>query len=185
MDDVALAQALLSRDSSAPREAWVRFRPIVHAIVVRRLGPNAEIDDITQEIFYRIFARIRTLEKPESLQQFVASFAIRVARWERRRRRARMRIELTASGTIPERPFEDPLRFDFWDACRLCDELRPRQREVMLLRHLEGMTVREVAQALGLSVATIKRTLQAAQLRVSRLRARRPAARRSTGRCRA
>jgi RNA polymerase sigma-70 factor, ECF subfamily len=185
MDDVSLSRALLSQNRGAPKAAWLRFRPVVQAIVVRRLGPNAEIDDISQEIFYRLFARIGTLQKPEALQQFVASFAIRVAKWERRRRRARRCIELTASGVVPERPVEDPLRFDFWDACRLCDKLRPRQRDVMFLRHLEGMTVSEIARALGLSVATIKRTLQAAQLRVARLRARRPEARVSTARCRA
>ena len=185
MDDVSLARALLSRNRWAPKEAWVRFRPVVQAIVVRGLGRNAEIEDLTQEIFCRLFARIGTLQKPEALRQFVASFAIRMVKWEHRRRHKRARVTLTTTGTIPDCPVEDPLRHDFWDACRLCDKLLPRQRNVMFLRHLEGMTVMEIAQALGLSVATIKRALQAAQLRVSRLRARGSKPRSAMGRCKA
>jgi len=173
MDDLSLARALLSRDSRAPKEAWIRFTPVVRAIVVHRLGPDAEVEDLTQEIFTRLFAKIGTLRKPEALRHFVASFAIRIVKWERRKRRARRCVELTTTGAIPTRLVDSPLRYDFWDAWRVCDKLLPRQRDVMLLRHVEGMTLTEIGRALGLSLATIKRSLRAARLRVSRLRARR------------
>ena len=73
MDDLSLARALLSRDSRAPKEAWVRFSPIVRAIVARRLGPGADVEDLTQEIFYRVFAKIGTLRNPEALRDFAAA----------------------------------------------------------------------------------------------------------------
>src|SRR5450631_375778 len=172
MDDISLARALLSRDGGAPAEAWARFTPMVRGIVVRGLGPDAEIDDVTQEIFLRLFARIGTLRKPEALRQFVASFAIRVVKWEHRRSRTRSWVRLTPTGTIPDRPTEDPLRLDLRDASRVCGNLLPRQRDVMLLRYVEGMTLPEIAQALGLSLATIKRALRGAHRRVSSLRPR-------------
>ena len=169
MDDISLALALRSRDSRAPREAWARFTPMVRGIVIRGLGPNAEIEDVTQEIFCRLFARIGTLRKPEALRQFVASFAIRVVRWEHRRRRARRWVSVTPTGRIPDSPTEDLLRYDLWDARRVCGTLLPRQREVMFLRYVEGRTLPEIAQTLRLSLATIKRTLRGAHRRVSSL----------------
>lgn len=170
MDDITLARALLSRDSWAPTEAWTRFTPMVRGIVVRGLGPDAEIDDVIQEIFFRLFARIATLRKPESLRQFVASFAIRVVKWEHRRTRARSWVRLTPTGTIPDCPTEDPPRLDLWEARRVCGALLPRQRDVMLLRYVEGMTLPEIAHALGLSLATIKRALREAHRCVPGLR---------------
>jgi RNA polymerase sigma-70 factor (ECF subfamily) len=169
MDDINLALALLSGDSRAPIKAWARFTPMVRGIVIRGLGPSAELEDLTQEIFYRLFARIGTLRKPEALRQFVASFAIRVVRWEHRRRRARRWVKLTPTGRIPDFPTEDRLRYDLWDAGRVCGKLLPRQREVMFLRYVEGRTLPEMAQALRLSLATIKRALWGAHRRVSSL----------------
>ena len=143
---------------------------MVRAIVVRRLGFDSETEDLTQEIFYRLFAKIGLLQKPEALRQFVASFAIRIAKWEGRRRRQRTRITLTATGALPERPVEDSRRYDVFDALRLCDRLISRERDVLFLRHVEGMTLPEIARTLGLSLATIKRILQGAQHHVSSLR---------------
>jgi Sigma-70 region 2 len=60
MDDVTLARELLVRASWAPTEAWARFTPMVRGIVVRGLGRDAELDDVVQEIFYRLFARVGT-----------------------------------------------------------------------------------------------------------------------------
>ena len=166
MDDLSLARALLSRDSRAPKEAWVRFSPIVRAIVARRLGPGAEVEDLTQEIFYRFFARIGTLRDPSALRDFVASFAFRIIKSERRRRRTRRRFELTSDGVIPDYAVDDSLRYEFWDAWRVCDKLRRRKRDVILLRHVHGMTIEEIADALGVSVATVKRALLAARLAI-------------------
>ena len=170
MDDVTLARALLARDRRAPTETWARFTPMVRGIVVRGLGRNAEVDDVTQEVFYRLFARIGTLRKPEALRQFVVSFAMRVVKWEHRRRRAQKRISLTFSGRIPDRPSEGSVPHDLWDAGRVCGRLLPRQRNVMFLRYAEGMTLSEIALTLGLSLATIKRDLRHARLRVATLR---------------
>lgn len=169
MDDITLARALLVREGWAPTEAWARFVPMVRGIVVQGLGRDFEIDDVIQEIFYRLFAKIGTLEKPEGLRQFVASLALWVVKGEQRRRQTRARITLTISGTVPDRPIEDSSRFDLWDLCRLCDKLAPRQRQVMLLRYVTELTFPEIAQTLGLSLATVKRALRGAQLRVSAL----------------
>src|ERR1044072_7322051 len=86
--DLQLANALLAGDSTAAEVAWDRYAPLVHGIVSRALGPDAEVEDVTQEIFYRLFSRIGTLRKPEALRSFVISFAVRIVKWGLRRTRA-------------------------------------------------------------------------------------------------
>src|SRR3954468_4416409 len=101
-EDAKLARALIDGEARAAELAWDRYAPLVHGIVSRALGPDSEVEDITQEIFYRLFTRIRTLRKPEALRSFVVSFAVRIVKWELRRRRARRWLTLSDTGEIPD-----------------------------------------------------------------------------------
>jgi len=170
--DVELAHALLAGDTSAAELAWDRYAPLVHGIVSRALGPDAEVEDVTQEIFYRLFSRIGTLRKPEALRSFVISFAVRIVKWELRRRRARRWLTLSETGEVPE----DQLlvmnaenRYALRRLYGLLDLLSARERLVLVLRHIEGMTLEEIAEAMELSLATIKRVLRRASNRVSEM----------------
>ena len=171
-DETTLARALMAGESHAPEVAWERYAPLVHRIVSRALGPDAEVEDVTQEIFYRLFSRIGLLRKPEALRSFVVSFAVRIVKWELRKRRARRWLTLSESGDIPD----DQLLFmsvDNRDALKrlygLLNQLGARERLVLVLRHVEGMTLEEIAVAMSISLATVKRTLRRASTRLSDL----------------
>ena len=51
----------------------------------------------------------------------------------------------------------------------LLDRLSTRERLVLVLRHVEGMTLEEIAAAMDLSLATVKRGLRRASARVSQM----------------
>ncbi len=51
----------------------------------------------------------------------------------------------------------------------LLDLLSTRERLVLVLRHVEGMTLEEIAEAMEMSLATVKRTLRHASTRLSEL----------------
>jgi RNA polymerase sigma-70 factor (ECF subfamily) len=170
--DAELAHLLIAGNPQAAETAWDRYAPVVHGIVSRALGPDAEVEDVTQEIFYRLFSRIGTLRKPEALRSFVVSFAVRIVKWELRRRRARRWLTLSETGEIPD----DRLlvmsaenRYALQRLYALLDQLSARERLVLVLRHVEGMTLEEIAEAMDLSLATIKRVLRRASNRLSRL----------------
>jgi len=170
--DLELAQALIAGHAHAPELAWDRYAPLVHGIVSRALGPDAEVEDVTQEIFYRLFSRIGTLRKPEALRSFVISFAVRIVKWELRRRRARRWLTLSETGDVPEDQLlvmNAESRYALRRLYSLLDQLSTRERLVLVLRHVEGMTLEEIAEAMELSLATIKRVLRRASLRVSAL----------------
>ena len=170
--DAELAEALIAGHAHAPELAWDRYAPLVHGIVSRALGPDAEVEDVTQEIFYRLFSRIGTLRKPEALRSFVISFAVRIVKWELRRRRARRWLTLSETGDVPEDRvlvMNAENRYALQRLYSLLDQLSARERLVLVLRHVEGMTLEEIAEAMELSLATIKRVLRRASTRVSAL----------------
>src|SRR6476619_2528794 len=170
--DTPLAHALMAGEAQAAELAWDRYAPLVHGIVSRALGPDAEVEDVTQEIFYRLFSRIGTLRKPEALRSFVISFAVRIVKWELRRRRARRWLTLSETGDVPEEQMQvmdAESRYSLRRLYSLLDRLSTRERLVLVLRHVEGMTLEEIAEAMELSLATVKRGLRRATSRVSQM----------------
>jgi len=170
--DLELARALIDGTANAAEAAWERYSPLVHRIVSRAIGPDAEVEDVTQEIFYRLFSRIRTLRKPEALRSFVISFAIRIVKWELRRRRARRWLTLSETGEVPDEQMmvmDAENRYALRRLYGMLDRLSTRERLVLVLRHVEGMTLEEIAAAMELSLATVKRGLRRASARVSQM----------------
>jgi RNA polymerase sigma-70 factor (ECF subfamily) len=170
--DMELARALIDGVPHAAELAWERYAPLVHRIVSRAIGPDAEVEDVTQEIFYRLFSRIGTLRKPEALRSFVISFAIRIVKWELRRRRARRWLTLSETGDVPDEQLlvmDAESRYAIRRLYTMLDRLGTRERLVLVLRHVEGMTLEEIAEAMELSLATVKRGLRRATLRVSQM----------------
>jgi RNA polymerase sigma-70 factor (ECF subfamily) len=149
---------------------WNRFAPLVFNMASRALGSQDEAEDITQEVFYRLFARVKTLCKPESLRSFIVSFAIRILKWDLRRKRAGRWLTLFQPRDLPDAPFRgaDPEARDMLRRFyKILDELGARERLVFALRHLESMTLGEIAAAMEISLSTVKRAHAQAVIEVA------------------
>lgn len=168
--DGELAQALMAGSAWATAETWRRFAPMVLVMAARALGSESEAEDVAQEVFHRVFRKAKTLRDPNCLRSFVFSFAVRVVKSELRRKRALgwlsfeqpdALVDIGGSGLDMES--RDLLRRFYG----LLDRLNARDRMVFALRHLERMTVEEVAASLELSESTVKRSLAHATQRLS------------------
>jgi RNA polymerase sigma-70 factor (ECF subfamily) len=169
--DAELARALKGGQPWAAAATWNRFAPVVFGIVRRALGSQNDAEDVTQEVFFHLFARVGTLRDPSSFRSFVVSFALRIVKWELRRRRARRWLMLSPSNLLPDAPAldSDPeSREVLRRFYTVLDQLAARDRLVFALRYLESMTLEEIAVVLEVSLSTVKRNLNRASARVSR-----------------
>jgi RNA polymerase sigma-70 factor (ECF subfamily) len=136
------------------------------------MGPEVEAEDLTQDIFLRVFARVHTLKNPDAFGDFVLSIALRVIKWQLRQRRVRRILRLADDGHVPEVPVRglDP---EARQALRrfycLLDSLPGDERTVFVLRHIEGLELLALAEAIGMSLATAKRRLHRATVRMAEL----------------
>jgi RNA polymerase sigma-70 factor (ECF subfamily) len=171
-DDPALVQALLAGDPRATREAWRRFGPLVRRLVMRTLGPQADLDDMTQEVFITFFDRVKTLRDPCSVTAFVISittFKLRHhLRWRWLRRWLVMPGDVEALDLRATQPDADA-REAVVRLFALLDRLSPLDRTAFTLRFIEGLELVAVAAALGVSLATIKRRLTKSWQRMAAL----------------
>jgi RNA polymerase sigma-70 factor, ECF subfamily len=169
-DDVALVRALTARENWAATAIWNRYAPMVYGVLDRALGSAGESEDLTQEVFWRIFAAIRTLRDASALRSYIYSSAIRMLRWHLRSKRLRRMFMLSDSGEVPDRP-APPVDSEGRELLgvfyRLLDTLSANDRTSYVLRHVEGLTLQEIADATGASLATVKRRVRRASSRIA------------------
>jgi RNA polymerase sigma-70 factor, ECF subfamily len=164
-----LVSGLLARDPRAAVLIWRRFAPRIYGVVSRAMGPGVDAEDITQDVFLRVFSRVHTLKNPDALGSFVLSVALRVIKWQLRQRRVRQIMHLSDDGRAPAAlaPGLDPeARQALERFYAILDALPVEERTVFVLRHVEGMDLQEVADAVGKSLATVKRRLGRASAHV-------------------
>ena len=131
-----------------------------------------------QEVFVRLFTRIRELRDQGALRTFVVNICLGVAQNELRRRRTRHRLGLTETGELPERPIggaDFEARQALARCRRLLDGLGDDDRALFVLRYVEKMELTQVAAALAWSLSKTKRRLGRVTARVSCLMQRDPA----------
>jgi len=177
-EDRRLAIALLAGAPGAAGRAWTTFAPVVLRVLRRTLGSDSDGQDLAQEVFVRLFTRIRELRDQGALRTFVLNICMGVAQNELRRRRTRRRLGLTDTGDLPERPIggaDFEARQALARCRRLLEGLRDDDRALFVLRYVEKMDVGEVAAALAWSLSRTKRRLTRVTARVTRLMARDPA----------
>jgi RNA polymerase sigma-70 factor (ECF subfamily) len=118
-------------------------------------GDLAEAENLLQEAYVRAFARwaqVHTYDRPEAWVRRVAlNLAAMAARRLRRRGTALLRL-----GPPPVVPELSPELLDLHQALRA---LPLGQRQVIVLHHLVGLPVEEVAGELRLPTGTVKSRL--------------------------
>jgi len=162
MRDEDLVRDCLRQRAGAQAALWDRYYPIVRRLVSRASGPGREIDDAIQEIFIRLYRKLPGLRDPSALRAFVISITVRVIKSEQRGRWIRRWLGLSSDGEPPDRA-GDPVDLEAREALarfyEILDRLAPRHRTAFVLRHVDGLELTEVAAALDISLATIKRWL--------------------------
>jgi RNA polymerase sigma-70 factor (ECF subfamily) len=168
--DTQLVEALCAREPWAEAAVWHRYAAFVHQVAHRSLGSRHDAEDILQQVFFCLFTRIDTLQKPSALRSFIFSITVRTLKSELKRRRVRRWVTLSETGEMPDAsiPGVDPASAQLLRGLyRALDRLGVEDRTIFVLRHIQEMTLEEVAEGMQLSLATVKRRLQKSNQKVS------------------
>jgi RNA polymerase sigma-70 factor, ECF subfamily len=170
--DAELVRALRADDPGAAAVLWARYSPSVGRVLGKALGPCLEIEDLTQEVFLRVFGRLPHLRDPSALRAFVLAVAMNVLKWELRRRWIGRKVRLSGTGKLPDvasASIDAEARQALARCYRIFDSLPAKERLAFVLRYMEGMTIDEVAAALAVSISTAKRWVNRAAAQVAEL----------------
>jgi RNA polymerase sigma-70 factor (ECF subfamily) len=141
--------------------------------LARRLCRNPEdARDVAQDAFLRAYRSLSSFQPERSFRSWLLKIAVNAAR-DHHARAQRSRLVPVEQLPEPADPAETAENRDrrllAAQVERLLDELHPREREVFVLRDLEGLDVEDVAEALSLAPPTVRRHLARARLHLRRL----------------
>jgi RNA polymerase sigma-70 factor (ECF subfamily) len=152
--DPELAQRAIARDPAALQVIWHGSRRWLCGVLLAHAGCGSDLEDLLQEVALKFVREVHRLQDPAALAGWLRAVAVNTARSHARgRRREGPRGEaadVVDPATLP-RPAWTPA-----DRVReLVERMPVDYREALLLHGVHGLTLREIASALRVPVATV------------------------------
>ena len=180
--DMELLRRAREGDFEAFSSLVERFQRRVFAVTRRIVGNQHDAEDVTQQTFLSVMDHLGDFREESSVATWILRIATNHALKVLRKRRGLPTVSLETPtgdgedsyGALPHPEFiaqwrDEPARLAQQREVRqlieaALDELPEKYRVVFVLRDVEGLSVKETAEALGLSESNVKVRLLRARL---------------------
>jgi RNA polymerase sigma-70 factor, ECF subfamily len=138
----------------------------VYRLTMAILGDEADARDAAQETFITAWRQIRSVRDPERFDAWLQRVAVNAARMTHRSRRRRGVREIPQrrlGGARTEPPLHDGAEADARMLDAALRTLDIDQRSILVLHHLEGRSVADLAAMLDVPAGTVKSRLHTAR----------------------
>jgi len=166
-DDLELVAACADREPEAFRELLLRYRRSAVTLAYQMLGNMEDAEDVAQEAFVRVFQAIPRFRGQSAFSTWLYRIVTNLCLGTRRQRRPTVDLDAVREPSAP----------DSTSRC-VTEGLLTRQvmaampgelRAILLLREQEGLSYREISDALGLPLGTVRSRLSKARTAFRRL----------------
>jgi RNA polymerase sigma-70 factor (ECF subfamily) len=166
--DAQLVEAARGGQRWATEALFRRHVRFVNGLAFRLLPRDAELDDLVQDSFIEAFSGLARLADPGAFKGWLGAIVVRTAHKRIRRRRLLERLGLRRREPIDlEAVVGSSSSAEHALALRrvyaVLESMDPEERIALVLRRVEGLELTEVADRMGLSLATVKRRLTKAE----------------------
>lgn len=156
--DGQVIKACQDGDRDAFRLLFETYKDRVFSIAVYSLGDRAVADDVTQQIFLKLFSSIRQFRGDSEFTTWLYRMVVNACHDERRRTK-----RIVALGpTVVESPHDKKPQESQYARQEIAvvvqkaiRQLKPTFRVPILLRYIEGLSYDEIAEVMGCSKGTV------------------------------
>jgi RNA polymerase sigma-70 factor (ECF subfamily) len=169
--DAALVVAARAGESWAQQALFARHARMVLGLSQRVLAGREEADDLAQDAFLYALTHLETLQNPQAFASWIATIVVRTASKRLRRRKLLVRLGLRRSEPIDVEGLVSPsapadVAAELRKLYGKLADLPAQERVALVLRKVEGLELTEIGAQMGLSLATVKRRIRAAERRL-------------------
>jgi RNA polymerase sigma-70 factor (ECF subfamily) len=162
-------------DAEAFRALFGAYQGIVYRIALRMVGDADDAADLTQETFIRVYRQLSGLRDVALFGRWVRMIATNLCRDHLKRARPTIySLDAPPPGTHDLSEWEFPSPTENGEQLAIADAVKtamataigalsPDHRAVLVLHHLEGLPVDEIARTLRVPIGTVKSRLARAR----------------------
>ncbi len=166
---VELVKRAQQGDQAAQALLFRRHFSGTRALIFRLVPYDGELEDLVQDTFVHAMESIGSLRTPEAFSGWLRGIAVRVVRNRLRRRGLARRLGLAGTeesqlDIAVSREAPPDVGAELIATYRAFRALKVDSRIILELSRVEGLTNAEVAEALALSLSTVKRHLASAEV---------------------
>ncbi len=176
-DDFELIEQTRRGDQSSFEVLYQRYVKRIFNLAYRMVGPGADAEELTQEVFLQAFKNLQHFKGQSSFYTWLYRIACNTClQFLRKKSRSRETVnyddlaEVEIEGHESPDPLDEIERRDL--ARRLeqaLGQLPDSQRMVLVLGPIEGRSYEEIAEILGLTVPVVKGRLHRARENIRRI----------------
>ena len=166
-DASGLVARVVAGDEAAAREMVERLWPLVIRIVRGHLPRRSSEEDLSQEVFMKVFARLEQWRADQPLEHWVSRVAVTTCldalRWQKRRPEVRWADLSETEAEVLDKVMHDESETTAGDAVasrelahKLLETLKPADRLVLTMMDMEGRSVADVQRHTGWSATLVK-----------------------------
>ena len=172
LTSLAMAAPLEERsragDLSAFEALMRRHERLVLVTALRMTGNLADAQDVSQEVFLRLYRNLGKLEHEQAIVSWLYRVTVNVCHDMHRKQPAHAPVEdaegVREPGAGPQEGLaEAERRRALQMSLRVLSE---KERSALVLRDLEGLSTEEVARVLGSSEATVRSQISKARIKM-------------------
>lgn len=145
-------------------KVWEEFNAGLKHFILKRVSDEPGAEDILQDVFLKIHTHIGSLKESDKLQGWIYQIARNAITDYYRTHK--FTPDLPDVPYAPEDTFDDVVSDLLPYVKKLVDSLPPHYRQALILTEYEGLTQRELAEQLGISVSGAKSRVQRAREKV-------------------
>jgi len=169
-EEDALIASLREGSEEAYEILIQRYDQPVYNLVCRLMDSPTEASDVVQEVFLKVFRKVRAFRGNSSLKTWIYRIAVNEAynhhRWFCRHQRKQVTLDAADGAPIhAAEHLTDPGRSPFDQAAEhethklveaALEKLNPKFRVAVVLRDIEDLSYEEIAAVLDISLGTVK-----------------------------
>ncbi|MDQ1329015.1 MAG: polymerase sigma-70 factor, subfamily [Candidatus Poribacteria bacterium] len=176
MEDTDLVHLCQNGDMTAFEQLFRKHQDRIYGLAYRMMNNREDAFDVTQEIFIRAYQKIKDFNFKSAFSTWLYRLALNLCTDELRKQKSRKKTEISVNDLSSKEDVIAIIQVDentpednaiskeqeklVWDAI---NSLKDKDRAVIILRDMEGLSYEEISDVLKCSLGRVKSRLHEAR----------------------
>lgn len=180
MSDEELVKKVKNGDADAFEQIIIKYEKKIFGLIYNMLRNENEIEDVAQEVFIKVYKNLDKFNGDSSLYTWIYKIATNLCLDQIKKRKEVIyideKLQLNDGEVEFQIPSDEKLQDEIYEQKELkqklescIDKLPEKQKAMIVLRDIKGLSYDEIAEILDLKLGTVKSQINRARLKLKEL----------------